>query len=138
MILKIIETSHKFCLISIISFCFFQIRTVSASTEPIINVLVLKNKKIRIRSDRSIPLIIKGQRFSNKKIKGLTLKKQNNRTTLFFDKNKDKIYDLKDEEEYLVSSSDRRGIWVGQKRFAGKMKIFILDNDIFGSKCSWY
>ncbi len=130
MILKIIETSHKFCLISIISFCFLQIRTVSASTEPIINVLVFKNKKIRIRSDKSIPLIIKGQRFSNKKIKGLTLKKQNNRNILFFDKNKDKIYELKDTEEYLVSSSDRRGIWVGQKRFAGKMKIFILDNDI--------
>ena len=69
-------------------FVFFRPRTVLASTEPIINVLILKDKKIRIRSDRSIPLTIKGQRFSNKKIKGLTLKKQNNRTTLFFDKNK--------------------------------------------------
>ena len=56
-----------------------------------ISVLILKDKKIRIRSDRSIPLTIKGQRFSNKKIKGLTLKKQNNRTTLIFDKNKQKI-----------------------------------------------
>jgi len=37
-----------------------------------INVLILKDKQIRIRSDRSIPLTIKGQRFSNKKIKGLT------------------------------------------------------------------
>ena len=130
MILKSKKIYSKFCLISIITFCFFQTQTISASTEPNINVLILKDKKIRIRSDRSIPLTIKGRRFSNKKIKGLTLSKQNNRTTLFFDKNKQKIYDLKNEEKFIVSSTDRRGIWVGQKRYAGKLKIFIRNNDI--------
>ena len=130
MILKIIKTTHNFCLISILIFCFSQNRALSASKEPIISVLILKDKKIRIRSDRSIPLTIKGQRFSNKKIKGLTLKKQNNRTTLIFDKNKQKIYDLKNEDKFLVRSSDRRGIWVGQKRYAGKLNIFISDNHI--------
>ena len=130
MIFKSIKTSHQFCLISIITFCLFQTRTVSASILPSINVLILKDKKIRIRSDRSIPLSISGQRFSNKKIKGLTLKKQNNRTTLIFDKNKQKIFDLKNEEKFVVRSSDRRGIWVGQKRYAGKLNIFIRDNDI--------
>ena len=130
MILKIIKTTHNFCLISILIFCFSQNRTLSASTEPTISVLILKDKKIRIRSDKSIPLTIKGQRFSNKKIKGLTLKKQNNRTTLIFDKNKQKIYDLKNEDKFVVRSSDRRGIWVGQKRYAGKLNIFISDNHI--------
>ena len=130
MILKIIKTTHNFCLISILIFCFSQNRALSASKEPIISVLILKDKKIRIRSDRSIPLIIKGKRFSNKKIKGLTLKKQKNRTTLIFDKNKQKIYDLKNKEKFLVRSSDRRGIWVGQKRYAGKLNIFISDNHI--------
>ena len=130
MIFKIIKNSQNFCLISIIIFCFTQPRTVLASTEPIINVLILKDKKIRIRSDRSIPLTIKGKRFSNKKIKGLNLKKQNNRTTLIFDKNKDKIYDLKKEEKFVVRSLDRRGIWVGQKRYAGKLNIFIREDDI--------
>jgi len=129
-ILKIIKTSYKFCLISIITFCFFQARTISASTEPIINVLILKSKKIRIRSDRSIPLIINSQRFSNRRIKGLILKKQNNRTNLIFDKNKNKIYDLENENILVVRSSDRRGIWVGEKRYAGQLKIFIRDNDI--------
>jgi len=129
-ILKIIKTTHNFCLISILIFCFSQNRTLSASKEPTISVLILKDKKIRIRSDRSIPLTIKGQRFSNKKIKGLTIKKQNNKTTLIFDKNKQKIYDLKIKEKFLVSSSDRRGIWVGQKRYAGKLNIFISDNHI--------
>ena len=130
MILKILKTTNKFCLIIIIIFCFSQPRLVSASTGPIISVLILKDKKIRIRSDRSIPLIIKGQRFSNKKIKGLTLKKQKDRTILFFDKNKQKIYDLKNEQKFSVRSSDKRGIWVGNKRYAGKLNIFIRDNDI--------
>ena len=128
--LNIIKTTNKICLISIITFCFPQIRTALASTEPIINVLIVKDKRIRIRSDRSIPLTIKGQRFLNKRIKGLTIKKQKNRTTLFFDKNKKKIYDLKNEEKFVVRSSDRRGIWVGQKRYAGELKIYIRDNDI--------
>ena len=130
MVLKILKTTHKVCLISILFFCLAQTRTVSASIEPIINVLILKDKKIRIRSDKSIPLTINGHRFSNKRIKGLTLIKQNNNTTLLFDKNKQKIYDLKNEEKFVVSSSDRRGIWVGQKRYGGKLKIFIRDNDI--------
>ena len=112
MILKIIKSSNKFCLISLISFCFFQSPTVLATTEPVINVLILTDKKIRIRSDRSIPLKITSQRFSNKRIKGLTLKKQNNKTSLFFDKNKQKIYNLKNKDKFVVSSSDRRGIWV--------------------------
>ncbi|MDC3019545.1 SpoIID/LytB domain-containing protein [Prochlorococcus sp. AH-736-E15] len=131
MILKIIKTTHKFCLLSIVTFCFSQPGIISAPKEPTINVLILKNKKIRIRSDSSIPLKIKSERFLNERINGLTLKKQNNRTTLFFDKNKKKIYDLKNKEKFLVRSSDRRGIWVGQKRYAGKLKIFIRDNGIF-------
>ena len=130
MIFKENKTTYKFILLSIIVFCFPQPRTVLASTEPIINVLILKDKQIRIRSDRYIPLTIKGQRFSNKKIKGLTLRKQNNGTTLNFDKNKQKIYYLKNEEEFVVRSSDRRGIWVGQKRYAGKLNLFIRKNDI--------
>ena len=130
MIVKILKTTNKFCLISIIIFCFPQTQTLSAESEPIINVLILKDKKIRIRSDRSIPLNIKGPRFSNKKVKGLTLKKQNNKNSLFFDKNKLKIYNLKNEDKFEVRSSDRRGIWVGQKRYAGKLKIFIRENDI--------
>ena len=97
MVFKYIRNSHKFYLIGIIIFCVFQNHPVSATREPLIRVLISKNKNLRIRSDRSIPLIIKGQKFSNKKIKGLTLKKESNRTTIFFDKNKQKIYDLKNK-----------------------------------------
>ena len=127
---KITKNSHKFYLILIIILCVFQNQSLSAAREPLIRVLISKNRNLRIRSDRSIPLIIKGQKFSNKKIKGLTLKKESNRTTIFFDKNKQKIYDLKNKAKIVVKSSDGRGIWVGQKRYSGKLNLYILDSEI--------
>ena len=127
---KITKNSHKFCLIWIIIFCIFQNYSVSAAREPLIRVLISKNRNLRIRSDKSIPLIIKGQKFSNKKIKGLTVKKENNRTSLFFDKNKQKIYDLKNKVKLVVKSSDGRGIWVGQKRYSGILNLLVLESEI--------
>ena len=127
---KITKNSHKFCLIWIIIFCVFQNYSVSAAREPLIRVLISKNRNLRIRSDKSIPLIIKGQKFSNKKIKGLTVKKENNTTSLFFDKNKQKIYDLKNKVKLVVKSSDGRGIWVGQKRYSGILNLLVLESEI--------
>lgn len=127
---KITKNFYKFYLIFIIIFCVFQNQSLSAAREPLIRVLISKNRNLRIRSDKSIPLIIKGQKFSNKKIKGLTVKKENNRTSLFFDKNKQKIYDLKNKVKLVVKSSDGRGIWVGQKRYSGILNLLVLDSEI--------
>ena len=130
MTFKFIKITHNYFLIFIINFCVFQTRPIQASRIPTIKVLIFKNKKIRIRADRLIPLTVEGQRFSNKKFKGLTLKLENNRKLMFFDKNKQKIYDLKTKDQFVVKTSDVRGIWVGQKRYSGKLKIFVLDNEI--------
>ena len=89
MILKFKNNYSKCCLI-ILFICVFQGESVFASREPIIRVLISKNNNLRIRSDKSIPLILEGTFFSNKKIKGLTLKNEKNRNILYFDKNKQK------------------------------------------------
>jgi stage II sporulation protein D len=130
-ILQLKKNYSKFCLISILFFCVFKSESVFAFKEPIIRVLISKNNNLRIRSDKSIPLIITGKNFSNKKIKGLTLKNEKNRTILYFDKNKQKKYDLKSNQQFQVRSSDGRGIWVGQKRFSGKLNLFLIDSEIF-------
>ncbi len=130
MILKFKNYYSKCCLISILFICVFQSESVFASREPIIRVLISKNDYLRIRSDRSIPLIIEGQLFSNQKIKGLTLKNEKNKKILYFDKNKQKKYDLKSNQQLQVRSSDGRGIWVGQKRFPGKLNLFVLDSEV--------
>ena len=130
MVFKNKNISYKFLLIVIVILCVCQTQSLRASRASIIKVLIAKDKKIRIRADRSIPLTIKGQRFSNKKIKGLTLRQAKNKTTIYFDKNRQKIFDLKNKDKFEVVSTDGRGIWVGQKRYAGKLRIFILDSEI--------
>ena len=130
MIFKFIKIHHKFCLVSIIFLCSFANNSVYASKQPLIRVLISKDKTIRIRSDRSIPLTITGEMFSNKKIRGLTLKNDQNRKILFFDKNKQKIYDLKYKQKFEVKSRDNRGIWVGQQRYSGKLNLYIIDSEI--------
>ncbi len=130
MAFRFIKISHNFFLIFFVNFCVFQAKPLRASQIPTIKVLILKNNKIRIRADRSIPFIIEGQRFLNKKFKGLTLKIENNRKFMFFDKNKQKVYDLKNKDQFIVKTSDVRGIWVGQKRYAGKLKIFVVNNEM--------
>ena len=107
MILKFKNHYSKCCLISILFICVFQSESVFASREPIIRVLISKNNNLRIRSDRSIPLTLEGEFFSSKKIKGLTLKNEKNRKILYFDKNKQKKYDLKSNQQFQVRSSDR-------------------------------
>jgi len=129
-ILKFKNYYRKCFLISILLICVFQSERVFASREPIIRVLISKNNNLRIRSDRSNPLTIKGKFFSSKKIKGLTLKNEKNRKILYFDKNKQIKYDLKSNQKLQVRSSDGRGIWVGQKRFSGKLNLFVLDTEI--------
>jgi len=127
---KFIKISHNFFLIFFVNFCVFQARSLRASQIPTIKVLILKDNEIRIRADRSIPFTVEGQKFLNKKFKGLTLKIENNRKLMFFDKNKQKVYDLKNKDKFIVRTSDTRGIWVGQKRYAGKLNIFIGDKNI--------
>jgi len=129
-ILKFKNNYCRFLLVSILFICFCQSESVFASREPIIRVLISKNNNLRIRSDRSIPLTIEGENFSIKKIKGLTLKNEKNRKILYLDKNKQKIYDLKSNQQFQIRSSDGRGIWVGQKRFSGKLNLFVLDSEI--------
>ncbi len=127
MILKFKNFYSKFCVISILFICVFKSDTVFASREPLIRVLISKSNNLRIRSDKSIPLSIEGKNFSNEKIKGLTLK---NGRILYFDKNKQKKYNLKGNQQFQIRTSDGRGIWVGQKRFSGKLNLFVLDSEI--------
>ena len=118
-------------LLMFLCFCVCQYNDyVFAGSEPIIRVLILKNKNIRIRSDKSIPLNVRGEKFSSAKIKGLTIKSQNDKAILFFDRNKEKIYNFDNRKPIIIKSSDKRGIWVDNKRYSGIIEIFVLRNKI--------
>jgi len=120
--------------IIIIIFCiypFFYSRRLLPFTEPIIKVLIAKDIKLRVRADSSIPLNIQLPNLP-KKIKGLTIKKINNKVMLLLDSNKDddKSYEMKDNKSFIIKSSDKRGIWINTKRYPGKINIVFRDNKI--------
>ena len=99
-------------------------------SEPIIKVLIAKDEKLRVRADSSIPLNISEPILPKTKIKGLTLKKLNNKFILSLDSNKDKYYEISNNKSLIIRSSDRRGIWINSKRYSGKINIVFRNNKI--------
>ena len=104
---------------------------VDALQQPIIRVLIRKDNYLRIRSDGSIPLRVKSDLFFNKKVKAITLRKSGSKTILFFDDNKKNLYELNNKKSFEVISSDKRGVWVGGKRYSGIIKVSFIDNEIY-------
>ena len=126
--LKLKKISLKILIIFFCIYPYVNTRKVFSLSEPIIKVLIIKDTKLRIRADSKIPLIIKGI-SSNKKIKGVTIKKQDNKTLVSIDKNKNKFYEV--SKNIIIQSSDKRGIWVNSKRYTGDIKVISNDNKIF-------
>lgn len=112
-------------------FLQFTDTKVLALEEPVMQVLIRKNSSLRIRSDSKIPLVINSDIFFNKKVKALTVKKNDTKNILFFDEDKKKLYELDNTKGFLVASEDKKGIWVGDKRYAGKIKVAFSDDLIF-------
>ena len=125
--LKIKKITLKIFIIFFCIYPFVNSRKVLCLSEPIIKVLIAREKNFRIRADNKIPLIIKNKIFPRKNIKGLTIKKQNNKTLISINNNK---FDEVSNDILIIRSSDRRGIWVNSKRYSGQIKIISRDKEI--------
>jgi len=126
-----LKFTNKYFVIGFISLSFFCNQNLNASNEPIIRVLISKEKNLRIRADNNIPLIFKYKNIIKKNVKGITLKKGKNSTKLFFDRNKSKVYEIEEDQGFVIKSYDKRGIWVGGKRYSGLINIRNFKNEIF-------
>ncbi len=110
---------------------FFYSKSLLPLSEPIIKVLISKEEKLRVRADSSIPLNMQDSILPRTKIKGLTIKKLNDKIFLTLDSNKDKFFEITNNKSLIIKSSDRRGIWINSKRYSGKINIVIRNNKIF-------
>ena len=126
---KIKSITLKIFIIFFSIYPLISFRNIYSLSEPIIKVLIAKDTKLRIRADGSIPLVINKKIFPRKRIKGLTIKEQNKKILISIDNNKNKFYEISNNNLY-IKSSDRRGIWVNSKRYSGNIKIIIRDNKI--------
>ena len=131
MLITIFKFTNKYLIICLISFSFFCTQNLHAARQPIIRVLIAREKKLRIRADGDIPLVFKYKNVLKKNVKGITLKREMNITKLFFDKNKSKVYEIEENKGLLIKSNDKRGIWVGGKRYSGLINIKNLNNEMF-------
>tara|TARA_B100000925_G_scaffold259028_1_gene214301 strand:+ start:337 stop:615 length:279 start_codon:yes stop_codon:yes gene_type:complete len=90
--LKIKNILLKIFIIFFWIYPYMNSRELFSLAEPMIKVLIVKDTTLRIRADSKIPLIIENKVFSKKKTKGITIKKQNNKTLLLLDNNKNNFY----------------------------------------------
>jgi len=127
---KINKKVLKIFIIFFFTYPFFNSKSLLPFAEPIIKVLIAKDEKLRVRADSSIPLNIREPILPKAKIKGLTLKRNNNKIILSLDNNKDKYYEISNNKSLIISSSDRRGIWINSKRYSGKINIVFRNNKI--------
>ena len=128
---KINKKVLKIFIIFFLIYPFFSSKSLLPFSEPIIKVLIAKDEKLRVRADSSIPLNISEPILPKTKIKGLTLKKINNKFILSLDSNKDKYYEISNNKSLIIRSSDRRGIWINSKRYSGQINIVFRNNKIF-------
>ena len=127
---KIKKKALKIFIIFFLIYPFFSNKSLLPFSEPIIKVLIAKDEKLRVRADSSIPLNISEPILPKTKIKGLTLKKLNNKFILSLDSNKDKYYEFSNNKSLIIRSSDRRGIWINSKRYSGEINIIFRNNKI--------
>lgn len=131
MLITNLKLTNKYFVILFILISYFGNQNLKALNEPIIRVLISKEKNLRIRADSNIPLVVNYKNIINKNVKGITLKKEKNSIKLSFDKNKSKIYQIAVDTGLVIKSKDKRGIWVGGKRYSGLINIRNLKNEIF-------
>ena len=77
---KIKTKALKIFIIFFLIYPFFSSKSLLPFSEPIIKVLIAKDEKLRVRADSLIPLNIKEPILPKTKIKGLTIKRHNNKT----------------------------------------------------------
>ena len=97
---------------------------------PIVRVIVLETKDLRMRADGIKPLSISGIYSSKRKIQSINLRLNNGVIETSIDSNFKKWNRLPSDFELVVTSKDPRGIWLGNRRYRGKLKV-ILDSDNF-------
>ena len=127
---KINKEALKIFIIFFLMYPFFSSKSLLPFSEPIIKVLIAKDEKLRVRADSSIPLKINEPILPKIKVNGLTIKRLNNKIILSLDSNKDKYYEISNNKNLIIRSSDRRGIWINSKRYSGKINIVFRNNKI--------
>ncbi len=119
----------SFLLISVL--LIWPVRPLHAQQEPKIRILLKDSKKLSFRSDGSKPIFVNGLKGTSKqKVKSLKLQVINREVRLLLNGSLQKTFKLSSNLNLALSSTDSRGIWFGERRYAGKLQIISNGNQL--------
>ncbi len=100
-----------------------------AAKEPIMRILIGKENKARFRADSQERFLVQGISSEHKRIKSINLFYENNKIKYAIN-NTNKWFQLPNDFNLVFRSSDKRGIWFKNRRYAGELRVSLNDNKL--------
>ena len=101
---------------------------VRAVQEPIMRVLLKQSNEINFRADRKIPFLIEGLDSREQKLTSLKLKITDGSFTWSSNKKIGVWKYLPSNSQLIIRSFDKRGIWLGNRRYRGELRVVLKDD----------
>ncbi|MFL0728432.1 MAG: SpoIID/LytB domain-containing protein [Prochlorococcus sp.] len=96
---------------------------VIAAQEPVMRVLVMEALELRLRADAEQPLFVTGLGSGEQRLKALSVRKQHGQLQLTLEGRSRVRASLALGSEIRVRSEDKRGIWLGRRRYRGELRV---------------
>ncbi len=96
---------------------------VVASQQRSIRVLLSEANKVRLRSDGSIPLLINASGLKQSKVSSVSVRAKRGSMQILLNRDPKGYLTLKKNTILRISTKDRRGIWLGRRRYRGELKV---------------
>ena len=98
-----------------------------AAQEPVMRILINDSKKFRFRADGSIPLLVRGIGYREKRLSTLNLKLENGQIQWAMGPEQNRWISLPSNRKISIRSTDPRGIWLGKRRYRGEVRIGVQE-----------
>ena len=117
-------------IILIAIFFISPLKTIAVK-EPIIRVFISNKNRARFRADREKKIIVEGVPSNHRKIKSLNLVYKNNKVKYSINNNINTWFELPNNFNLIIRNSDKRGIWLKNRRYAGELRVSLNDNNLY-------
>ena len=93
-------------------------------------VLIGNERKARFRADGFKSIFVKGISSNQRRIKSIDLIYRNSKVKYSIDNNLNSWFELPKNFNLIIKNNDKRGIWYGNRRFAGELRVSLNDNKL--------
>ena len=94
-----------------------------AAFEPMIRVMVFDSKEIFLKADQDRSILVQGIYPRYIKVKSIKIRTSDGKVIYSTNNNSSKWFHLPSEREIRISSRDPRGVWLGNRRYGGELRV---------------